>query len=156
MTKLVKMEFIKIPNVRVIGREVTHEGKENPVPALWEQMFNDGTIDMLKKLPRAILDCTIGWMGDAKSGTFKYIAGVIAVENTPVPEKMQYRDLLACDIAKGYVNGYINAHNLTVEGILANNFKPDYSFGWSAEVYPDDLNFEDEEGIINYFCPYKK
>ena len=139
MTKLEKMEFIKIPNVRIIGYEVTHDGKKNPVPALWKQMVNDGTLDMLKSLPLAISNCSIGWMGDAKGNTFKYIAGVVAVENTPVPEGMQYRDLPACDVAKGYVTGHKNAHNLTFKGIIENNFEPDYSFGWSAEVYPENI-----------------
>ena len=153
MTKLEKVEFIKIPNVRIIGCEVTHEGKKNPVPALWKQIANDGTLDVLKKLPLAITGCSIGWMGDARDNTFKYIAGVIAIENTPVPEGMQYRDLSACDVAKGYLSGYRNAHNLVVKEITANGFEPDYSFGWSAEVYPEKHL---EDGIINYFCPYKK
>ena len=166
MAKLEKIEFIKIPNVRIIGREVAHsmaENEENPIPSLWSQMFNDGTVDMLKKLPLAILDCTIGWMGDTEGQTFKYIAGVICESNTPVPEGMQYRDLLACDVAKGYIYGnlqngevYFNAYNLTVDGIIVNNLKPDDSYGWSAEVYPDDLNFDESEGIICYFQPYKK
>ena len=164
MAKLEKIEFIKIPNVRVIGVEVAQsmaEGAENPVPALWERCFSDGTVDMLKRLPRAVADCTIGWMGDAKGPDFKYIAGVIAVENTPVPDGMQYRDLPACDMAKGYITGnlqngdvYGNAHNLTVEGIKASNFDADYSVGWSAEVYPDDMSFDADEGTLCYLCPY--
>ena len=166
MAKLEKIEFINIPNVRIIGCEVSHsitEGAENPVPALWERSFCDGTIVMLKKLSLAIANCTVGWMGDFDGQNFKYIAGVIAVENTPVPEGMQYRDLPACDVAKGYIRGnlqngdaYFNAHVLTVGGIKAHNFKDDNSFGWSAEVYPDDLDFKEVEGTICYFCPYKK
>ena len=152
MPKLEKVEYIKIPNVRIIGREVTHEGKKNPVPALWKQMAKDKTLDMLQKLPLAISGCSIGWMGDAKDNTFQYIAGVIAVEDTPVPEGMQYRDLPACDIAKGYLDGYRGAHNLVVKEMTANGFEPDYSFGWSAEVYPEKHL---EDGTVNYFCPYK-
>ena len=152
MTKLEKIEFIKIPNVRIIGREVTHDGQKNPVPALWKQIEHDGTIEMLRKLPRVISGCTIGWMGDAKGQTFQYIAGIAAEENTLVPAGMQYRDLPACDVAKGYLDGYQNAHNLTVKEIMANGFEPDYRFGWSAEGYPDCV----EKGIVYYFCPYKK
>ena len=151
MAKLEKMEFIQIPDVRIIGREVTHEGKKNPIPALWKQLEKDGTIDRLKKLPLAISGCCMGWMGDAKENAFTYIAGVIAVKDTPVPEGMQYRDLPACDIANGYLDRPQGAHNLVVKEITANGFKPDYSFGWSAEVY-----YEKEDEIVNYFCPYKK
>jgi AraC family transcriptional regulator len=166
MAKLEKIEFFKMPNVRIIGFEVTNslrEGDENPVPALWEKIFSDGTIEKLKKLPLAIEDCTIGWMGDVDGHNFKYIAGVIAVENTSVPEGMQYRDLSECDIAKGFIYGnlnngdvYMNAHNLTVEGIKSKQFDVDNSYGWSAEIYPNDLNFDAGEGTICYFCPYKK
>ena len=41
MTRLEKIEFIEIPNVRIIGREVKHQGDENPVPALWQQMIKN-------------------------------------------------------------------------------------------------------------------
>ena len=150
-TKLERIEFINIPNVRIIGREITVRSKKD-TPALWEQVIHDGTINMLRKFPRAISDCIIGWMGDANGKTYNLIAGVIAEENTPVPDGMQYRDLPACDVAKGFLNGHKNAHNLTVKEIVANGFQPDYSFGWSAEVYPDF----DETGTVYYFCPYKK
>ena len=170
MAKLEKIEFIQIPNIRVIGVEVAHamaEGAENPVPAVWERCFRDGTVDMLKRLPRALKDCTIGWMGDATEREFKYIIGVAAIENTPVPEGLQYRDLPACDMAKGCIYGnlqngdvYMGAHNLTVEGIEANHFDVDYSVKWSAEVYPDDMSHDNaglnaEYGAIYYLCPYK-
>ncbi|MBP1040315.1 hypothetical protein I6N95_04735 [Vagococcus sp. BWB3-3] len=85
----------------------------------------------------------------------------MACENTPVPEGMQYRDLPACNIARGYIHGNlqngeanVNAHELTLGGIEAHNYTPDYSFGWSAEVYPDSLDFAEEEGTIGYLCPY--
>lgn len=166
MAKLEKIEFITIPNVRIIGCEVSLSlkgGSENPVPSLWGKSFGDGTVDMLKKLPLAVPDCTIGWMGDVVGDDYKYIAGVIATEDTPVPENMQYRDISACDIAKGYIHGdlqtgeiYCNAYNLTLSGIEKNQFKSDDTHGWSAEIYPDGLDFEETEGTICYFLPYKK
>ncbi|MBP1040316.1 hypothetical protein I6N95_04740 [Vagococcus sp. BWB3-3] len=67
MATLEKIEFIKIPKVRIIGRQVSHSmeaGVENPVPALWEDSFDDGSVEKLKKLPLVIEGCTIGWMGD--------------------------------------------------------------------------------------------
>lgn len=166
MVSLEKIEFISIPKVRVIGREVTlslKEGAENPVPALWGESFRDGTVDRLKKLPLAVPGCTIGWMGDVSGDSYRYIAGVLAAENTPAPEGMQARDLAACDVAKGYIHGnlhngevYEHAYRLTAEGIAANRFTPDESFGWSGEIYPDGLSFEEAEGTICYFLPYQK
>ena len=166
MAVLEKIEFIEIPNVRIIGCEVKcslKDGTENAGHILWDRIWYDGTIEMLKKLPLAINHYTIGWMGEAKDQSYTYIAGVIAVENTPVPEGIQYRDLIGCNIAKGFIKGafsngdvFINAHNLTVNGIETNNFMPDYSIGWSAEIYPNDLDFNSTEGTISYLLPYKK
>lgn len=166
MAKLDKIEFISIPNVRIIGCEVAmslKEGSENPVPALWGRIFSNGTVDFLKTLPLAVPDCTIGWMGDVAGDHYKYIAGVIAAENTPVPDGVQYRDIPACDIAKGYIHGnlqngevYCNAYNLTLSGIEKNQFESEDTHGWSAEIYPDGLDFKETEGTICYFLPYKK
>lgn len=166
MAKLENIEFIEIPNIRIIGVEVTHsmaEGAENPIPAVWDQCARTGTLDLLKSLPRAIAGCTVGWMGEANGQAFTYIIGAATFENTPVPEGLQYRDLPACNMAKGYIYGnlqngdvYDNAHNLTVEGILANHFETDYRVGWSAEVYPDGADYDAEYGAIYYLCPYKK
>lgn len=166
MAYLEKIEFISLPQVRIIGREVScslSPEAENPVPALWEASFGEGTMDMLKTLPLAVPDCTIGWMGDVKGQNYQYIAGVIAREGASVPPGFQYRDLPACDVAKAYIHGnlqngdvYVNAHTLTLEGIAANQRQEDYSFGWSAEIYPDGLDFEAQEGTLCYYQPCKK
>ena len=91
---------------------------------------------MLKKLPLVVPGCTIGWMGDVQGQDYRYIAGVIAQPDTPVPQGMQFRNLSACDVAKGHIHGnlqngdvYVNAHTLTLEGIAANQRQEDYSFG---------------------------
>lgn len=166
MAEMTNIEFVSIPNLRIIGREVSvsmAEEVENPVPALWEESARDGTLAILRKLPLAIENCTIGWMGDAAESDFAYILGVAATENTPVPTGMQYRDLPACKIAKGTVYGRLEigdvfgkAHNVTVAGIEARGWRPDYSFGWSAEMYPDSWDFEGSEGSIIYLCPYSE
>lgn len=166
MAKLDKIDFIALPDIRIIGREVAcslDPGCENPVPALWESSIADDTIEMLKRLPLAVPGFTIGWMGDVEGPAYRYIAGVIAQQGTTVPDGMQYRDLPACQVAKGYIYGnlqngdvYANAHSLTAEGITASHLHPDYSLGWSAEIYPDTLEFDASEGVLCYFLPYAK
>ncbi|MCO5219263.1 MAG: GyrI-like domain-containing protein [Thermomicrobiales bacterium] len=166
MAKLTDIEFTSIPNMRVIGREVSvsmGDEVENPVPALWEQSTHDGTIALLKALPLVIENCTIGWMGNAIENEFTYIVGVAATENTPVPAGMAHRDLPACDVARGTVHGRLEngdvfgrAHIVTVDGIEAQGYQPDYSFGWSAELYPDEWDYEGTEGSIMYLCPYSR
>ena len=75
---------------------------------------------------------------DPGTATFTYIAGVIMPENTEVPEGFDYRDLLPCSIGNGFINGgfedvFSRSHDITVEGIIKKGYKPDYSYGWSAE-----------------------
>jgi len=164
MASLAKIEFLSFPNARIIGREVTHSilpNAPNPIPALWEAMHADGTMDMLKSLPLAVADCTIGWMGEFDGQSFTYIAGVIAVANADVPDGFQYRDITACNIAKSYLFGnlqngdvYANAHELTVGGIKAQGRNENVLPGWSAEIYPNELDFDQEDGEICYLCPY--
>lgn len=164
MAEINDLVLESIPNCRIIGHEVSvtmAEGVENPVPALWDLSFRDGTMETLEKLPLAIEHCYIGWMGDAVENGCAYIVGIAAAENTPVPDGMQYRDLPACKIAKGTVSGnlqngdvYSNAHDLTLAAIEAKGFRPDYSFGWSAELYPGDRRYDTETGSIDYICPY--
>jgi len=39
MSILDKVDFIELPASRIIGFEVMNGGGQNPVPALWEQIF---------------------------------------------------------------------------------------------------------------------
>ena len=162
MAVLGKMEFFNLPPVRMIGIEVTH-GYDcgNPVPELWENCFKQSTLKILETLSPE-LNYYIGWMGDYDNKTkrFSYIAGYFMPVNTPVPEGFQYRDLSACRVGMGYINGsfddvFPRLHDLTVGGIQANGYEPDYTQNWSAEVYATDLSFEANEGTINYICPCK-
>lgn len=82
--------------------------------------------------------------------------------DNPVPEGFQYRDLSACTVGMGWINGsfengevFTHSHDLTVDAINENGYKPDYSQGWSAEIYAKDLSFDATEGTINYICPCK-
>lgn len=167
MAKLEKMEFFDLPKVRIIGLETIcsmDPAAENQIPAFWDKAIANGTLDKLKALrPLAVPDCTVGWMGDVQGQEYRYLLGVVAQEGTPVPAGMQYRDLPACPVAKSTIFGnlqngdvYFNAHELTLEGIAANGFQYDYSFGWSAEVYPNGVDYAAEEGIFCYFQPYQK
>jgi AraC family transcriptional regulator len=162
MAVLGKLEVFNLPPVRMIGIEVAH-GYDcvNPVPELWDKCFKQGTLKALKSLSPE-MEYYIGWMGDYNSETkrFAYIAGYFMPVNTPVPDGFQYRDLPACMVGMGYINGsfddvFPRLHDLTVDGIHAKGYEPDYTQGWSAEVYATDLPFEATEGTVNYMCPCK-
>lgn len=163
MAVLGKIEFFNLPPVRIIGKEVLNGGVENPVPELWSKCFKEDVFKELETLSPE-MDYYIGWMGEYKreTGKFTYIAGLFMPINTPVPNGFQYRDLSACMVGMGWINGdfengevFTRSHDLTVGGIQANGYEPDYSQGWSAEVYAKDLSFDATEGTINYICPCK-
>lgn len=164
MATLSKVDFVELPAARVIGIKVVNGGGHNPVPALWKQIFSQNTLDILRP-EQAILDLFIGWMGEynSENGTFTYIAGYLLPCKAEVPDGFSYRDIPACQIGLGTINGnfadgevFAHSHEMTVEGIYKAGYEPDYSYGWSAEAYPKDLSFEATEGTINYICPCKK
>lgn len=159
-----RLEFIELPAVRMIGIPVINGGGENPVPELWKKCFAEGTFRALE-IRKAVVPYSVGWMGeyDAATGKFTYIAGYMMPAGAPVPEGFGHRDLSPCTIGNGYINGsfangdvFAHSHELTVGGITQNGYEPDYSYGWSAEAYANDLAFEAEEGTVNYFCPCRK
>ena len=164
MAILGKVDFIEIPAARMIGIEVVNGGGDNPVPELWEQIFNQNKLDSLQS-EQALLDLFIGWMGEYNpaDATFTYIAGYLMPRGSEVPTGFSYRDISACQIGLGTINGnfangevFAHSHEMTVEGICNAGYEPDYSYGWSAEAYPKDLSFEAMEGTIHYICPCKK
>ncbi|WP_058300835.1 AraC family transcriptional regulator [Gorillibacterium timonense] len=162
-----KIEFLDLPAVRMIGRKVINgagENPDNPVPALWAKCFEEQAFETLERCS-PVVDYYVGWMGeyDPETNTFTYLAGMLLPAGSEAPEGFDYRDLAPCLVGDGYINGsfangevFCHAHELTVGGIIENGYEPDYSKGWSAEVYPKDLSFEAEEGTIHYFCPCQK
>jgi AraC family transcriptional regulator len=157
------VDFIELPAARMIGMEVVNGGGNNPVPALWESIFSQNKLAALNP-GQALLDLYVGWMGEYKPAdqTFTYIAGYMMPAGTLVPDGFAYRDIAACRIGLGTINGgfangdvFAHSHNMTVEGITKAGCEPDYAFGWSAEAYPRDLSFQATEGTIHYICPCK-
>ena len=159
MAILGKMEFFNLPPTRLIGIEVEHGKGDNPVPELCEKCFRENSLKVLET-HKPEMEYYIGWMGDYDSttGQFAYIAGYFMPVGTPVPEGFSYRDLSACMVGMGYINGnfedvFPRLHDITISGIQENGYSPDYSQGWSAEVYPKGLSFNADEGTVNYICP---
>ena len=176
MSKLVKFEVIPFAAARVIGRMAVccmNEGVYNPVPQMWKDMLADGSFDMLKSMPERATDepDTVGWMGeyDPQTNSFNYIAGVLVKPDTPVPPGFVYRDIPACEMGVGWIQGsdsngdvYSNAHNHTAEAMQANGYEYDYSKGgFELEYYSDSrfvkkrINGEDLL-IMDYYSPCKK
>lgn len=161
---LAKVEIRQLPAARAIGIEVKNGGGQNPVPQLWEGIFQNKGLSVLEQT-KPLLDLYVGWMGeyDAPSETFTYLAGYLMPANTPVPQGFSYRDLPPCEVGLGTINGsfangdvFAHSHEMTAEGIRQAGYEPDYTQGWSAEAYHRALPFDAQEGTIHYLCPCKK
>lgn len=77
------------PAFKVVGRELRVQmgmPDGNPIPALWEACFQDGTMAKLDRLPgRLYSNAYLGWMGkfSPQDNAFSYIVGVAAQPDAP-------------------------------------------------------------------------
>lgn len=73
MAKLVNLQINELPEMHIIGK-IVHSNLnmgDNPIPALWEQCFNDGTFSTLEKLIEHHLDSSyVGWIQGLEKETY--------------------------------------------------------------------------------------
>jgi len=166
----ISFEIQEFKAVRFIGKEVT-VGRKNPVPKLWEDMLNDGTIEFLQNMPERVSPRgdTIGWMGDYNPETreFTYIAGIFTKPGTTVPDGFSYRDIPDCLMGIGWIQGNSpnlekGAHVKTEKIMKKNGYEPDYSkVAISMEYYSFEkyANIEEDGNntfTFGYYLPCKK
>lgn len=58
-----KTEIFQMPNVIVIGKAKRNSQLTNGAGAFWGELYRDGTLEKLSKLPRIINDSLVGWTG---------------------------------------------------------------------------------------------
>jgi predicted transcriptional regulator YdeE len=174
MVHLVELEVVTFAAARVIGKEVRHTirpGVENPIPRMWDTIVHDGTIAMLTGLPGCVASDpdTVGWMGEYDPATqeFVYIAGVLTAPGTPVPDGFSFRDLAACQMAIGWIQGpdgpelYTQAHDLVEEAMQAEGYVYDEAAGgWEIEYYAYQkfmapLEQDIDHVVLGYYSPCK-
>ena len=60
MAELIKIDFIEMPKVLVIGRTLevdwTHIHENNPVPAFWDDCFREGLFKKLEAMENFVYD----------------------------------------------------------------------------------------------------
>jgi predicted transcriptional regulator YdeE len=176
MSKLIRLEIRSFPATRVIGKQVAcglGEDTENPGTALWDTMLTEGTLEFLMNLPqRATPDRdAVGWMGeyDSTSNTYTYIAGILAEPGTPVPSGYVYRDIPACMMAIGWIQGtdsghdiYIGAHDHIAKAMQERGYEYDPGAGGFEIEYHSHLRFSipmargDEFVVLDYYSPCRK
>jgi len=136
-----EVEIVAMPEVMLIGKEIRYGGTleflGNRAPELWQVCIEDGSLEVLRKLPSLIPDALIGWNGNftKEDGTFSYIVGAFVPRATPVPCGFACRILPATLVAKGiYDTGYA-----MVETYKSRGYTQNYDLlGWNGELYFKD------------------
>ncbi len=84
MAKIIKCEVCELPEIYVIGKQITvnvpNSPEKNPIPKFWEECFSDGTFENLMDHKEYLFnDAYVGWMSDysEENGIFTYICGML-------------------------------------------------------------------------------
>ena len=156
-----EVEIFEMPIIMLIGREIRTLGdtiilgdneehiqlpqglKGNRAPELWQACIEDGSLDVIKKLPSIITNALIGWTGNFGYGedtSASYIAGAFVPFGTPVPLGYACRVLPATIVAKGiHGTGYPSVIE-TYESLGYKRHDSEH-FNWWGEIYfKDDPN----------------
>jgi len=177
-SKLINFYVQSFPKMRVLGKTVrvrVDVGLEDrTIQDLWENMKRDGSLAALLALPDRLAQTadTVGWMGDYQPGAeaYTYLAGVLVRPDTAVPDGFEYRDIAACEMAVGWIQGTDDAEGgdmmANASGHLSNAVKEhgyeyDGSHGLFEMEYYSYERFRgpEERGekmILDFYSPCKK
>jgi predicted transcriptional regulator YdeE len=148
-TTMKAFKVVEMPAFKVVGRELRVKmgmPDGNPIPALWDKCFQDGTMAKLDKLPgRLYPEAYLGWMGryNPQDNTFSYIAGVAAQLDAPA-EGMDVAETPATKFAVATAAGpdpeiYGKAHALLEAEIKARKLPFDEAVGIEIEWYGENF-----------------
>ncbi len=169
MSELIKFEVKRLPNIKLVGKELrynmeAHMKGDNRIPAFWDKCFTDGTFSLLEKQTSFIYDSAyVGVMldWDNGDGDFSYIVGMLMKDGVSVPDGYYYKDIEETDVAIGWIKGKntadvcSSAHSLTEQAIKENGYKCD-KMKWCMELYNcPRFTTPDENGdiILDYYIP---
>lgn len=165
MANLVKIDFIEMPEVLVIGKTMevdwTKIHEHNPLPDFWKTCFKDGTFETLNSLTKYIYDpAYVGYMN-----MHSYTCGMLMKRGCHEPGTGFTTHLImptkaAVAWIKGYEKDvYMNAHELTETALEDWGYKYNPDSRWSMELYNcPRFTEKDENGrvIMDYYIPVAK
>ncbi len=176
MSKIINFEVRRFPASRLIGKQVRmniNSGPDNPAVAMWQGMWQDGSMELLNSLPCLLTKDpdTVGWRGEfnLQDSTFTYIAGVLATEGAEVPEGFVFRDLSECEMGIGWIQGreegadlYAEAQDKFSLAMREKGYEYDYAAGAYEMEYYSYKRFGvprymgDKLLILDYYAPCKE
>jgi predicted transcriptional regulator YdeE len=169
MGELIKFEVKKLPNLKLVGKELrynmeAHMKGDNRIPAFWDKCFEDGIFSLLEKQADFVYDNSyVGVMldWDKGDGDFSYIVGMLMKDGASVTEGYVCRDIEETDVAIGWIKGKNTAdvcsaaHPLTEKAIKENGYKCE-QMKWCMELYNcPRFSQPDENGdiVLDYYIP---
>ncbi len=177
-SKLVHFAVQSFPKMQVIGKTVRVKEPttldDTTITDLLQAMAKDGSLDFLQTLPGRIAQIadTVGWMGDFQPGAveYTYLAGVLFEPGTQVPAGFVSRDIEACDMAVGWIQGtdseeggdmFASGSAHMQQAAKEHGYEYDGSHGlFEMEYYSyDRFRLPQERGdqpILEYYSPCKK
>ncbi len=165
MANLVKIEFIEMPKVLVVGKTIDVDWLkvhgDNPIPAFWKECFKEGMFQELESLSDYIYDpAYVGYMN-----MHSYTCGMLMKLGCPIPGgDFTSVEILPTKVALGWIRGKkqdicMNAHALTEKALEDWGYMYNPDCKWSMEFYNRPrFTQKDEEGkvILDYYIPVVK
>jgi predicted transcriptional regulator YdeE len=175
--KLIKFEVIDFPETRIIGKSITVSmdtgADDHIIEDLWKDMSNNGNFDFLFNLPNKITEKhdSVGWQGDFNPGDkeYTYFAGVFFSPKNSVPNGYEYRDIIKCKMAVGWLEGtpdgegdiHMDASSIIQEAMKENGYEYNGQNGFFEMEYYSEERFRNPEKqgknvILDFYSPCKK
>lgn len=164
MANLIKIDFIEMPKVLVLGKTLEvdwmkiHE--ENPIPAFWDECFRTSMFKVLEAMKDFVYNpAYVGYMN-----MHSYTCGVLMKIGCPIPEGMTVHEITPTKAAVGWIQGhekdvFMNAHKLTETALEEWGYKYNPDCKWSMEFYNcPRFTEKDDQGrvILDYYIPVVK
>ncbi|WP_058302969.1 effector binding domain-containing protein [Gorillibacterium timonense] len=149
-----EVEIFEMPTMKLVGRETRCGGPDflrNKANELWEIILEDGSFEVIKRLPSIIPGAIMAWTGNytEEDHTFSYIIGKFVPSDTPVPKGFTGRILPETFIAKGIYGQEYSMIDVYKSWGYTQNYD---LFGWNAEVAFED---DPDEPDWLHFCEKK-
>lgn len=165
MAALVKIDFIEMPEVLVIGKTIDVDWLKvhgtNPIPDLWKTCFKDNTFKTLETLNDFVYDNSyVGYMT-----LHSYTCGMLMKIGCPQPGGgFTTQTIMPSKVAVGWIRGnendlYMNAHGLTEKALEEWGYRYNPACKWSMELYNcPRFTQKDQDGkvILDYYIPVVK
>ena len=164
MADLVKIDFIEMPDIVVVGKSLdvdwTEVHRKNPIPDFWQKCFAEGIFKKLEEMKEYVYDpAYVGYMTMTS-----YTCGMMMKLGCPVPGGFNLCEIKPTKVAVGWVKGrehevYMQAHSLTEKGLEEWGYMYNPDSKWSMEVYNcPRFTEKDEYGnvILDYYIPVVK